>query len=176
MRVNNGKPARNGYFNMGGAVDWPPSGAIGYDDILERQIFKESGGNPEAVSPAGARGLGQITPITEDYLRQKGLIPEDWDAFSPEDSRYAQRVYMDSLMGRSWNKGSEEVRIAKALSGYNYGPTATVRALEEAKDAGVDIYNTLDWLEYLPLETRDYVSKILGYNDKFEVQYRDYTR
>ena len=155
----------------GGEVHWPPSGEKSIEEILDRQVFKESRFNPLAESPAGARGLAQIMPGTESYMKEKGMISEDFDAFNPEDSKMAQRAYMESLLDRSWNKGSEEVKIAKALAAYNFGPTAVVRTLNQAREDGVDIYNSLDWLERLPLETRDYVSKILGYNEKFESEY-----
>jgi membrane-bound lytic murein transglycosylase MltF len=159
----------------GGMVEeWPPSGPIPLDEVLERQIYKESRGNPLAESPAGARGLAQIMPNTESYLREKGMIREDFDAFNPEHSREAQQAYMNSLLERGWNRGSDEIRYAKALAAYNFGPTATVSILNQAKEQGVDIYESLDWLEMLPLETRDYVSKILGYNDRFEDDYGSY--
>ena len=62
--------------------------------------------------------------------------------------------------------------MAKALSGYNFGPTATVRVLNEAKEKGIDIYNSLDWIDMLPEETKDYISKILlESNEDFESQY-----
>jgi|TARA_R100000030_G_scaffold19852_1_gene14150 membrane-bound lytic murein transglycosylase MltF len=160
-------------MDHGGEVHWPPSGEKSIEEILDRQVFKESRFNPLAESPAGARGLAQIMPGTESYMKEKGMIPEDFDAFNPEDSKMAQRAYMESLLDRSWNKGSEEVKIAKALAAYNFGPTAVVRTLNQAREDGVDIYNSLDWLERLPLETRDYVSKILGYNEKFESEYYD---
>tara|TARA_R110000824_G_scaffold94030_3_gene227260 strand:- start:1150 stop:1749 length:600 start_codon:yes stop_codon:yes gene_type:complete len=153
--------------------DEPPSEEPpNYEELLMRQVFKESSFNPEAVSSAGARGLAQITSITEGYLKEKGLIDEDFDPFNASHSMKAQRAYMDNLMGRSWNKGSEEVRMAKALSGYNFGPTATVRVLNEAKEKGIDIYNSLDWIDMLPEETKDYISKILlESNEDFESQY-----
>ena len=81
-------------------------------------------------------------------MREKGMLRDNFDAFNPEHALEAQRAYMDSLMNRSWNKGSDEVRAAKALAAYNFGPTATVR-LNEAKEAGVDIYNSLDWTNRL---------------------------
>jgi len=158
----------------GGLVDWPPSGEKSFDSILDRQIYKESTGNPLAESPAGARGLAQIMPVTEQYLKERGLLREDFDPFNPEHSKEAQQVYMNNLMNRSWNKGSDEIKIAKALAAYNYGPTATVRVLNKAKEQGKDIYESLDWIEELPLETRDYISKILGYNEKFEGEYGGY--
>lgn len=146
-----------------------------FNTILDRQRYKESRFNPLAESPAGARGLAQIMPGTEQYLKERGLIRPDFDAFNPEHSIEAQEVYMESLMNRDWNKGSDEVRTAKALAAYNFGPTATVRVLNAAKEKGIDIYNSLDWIDMLPLETSDYISKILGYNEKFEREYGDAT-
>ena len=146
---------------------WPPT----YDELLLRQLYKESSFNPLAESHAGAQGLAQITNITANELRRKGLIPDDFDPFNPEHAQVAQRAYMDSLLARDWNKGSDEVRSAKALAAYNFGPTATVRVLNEAKEKGIDIYNSLDWLPMLPEETSDYVSKILGYNPGWEEDY-----
>ena len=143
-----------------------------YEELLIRQLFKESSFNPKAVSPKGARGLAQITPITEKELRRKGFIGEDFDPFKPKDAIQAQRAYMDDLMSRSWNKGSQEVKQAKALAAYNFGPSATVRVLNKAREAGVDIYSSLDWVDMLPKETSDYIDKILvGDNEDFEAEY-----
>lgn len=159
----------------GGLMEWPDEqGPISFDELLARQVYKESRGNPLAESPAGAKGLAQFRDITIDHLKSKGMISEDFDPFNPEDSLDAQRKYMGELMKRSWNKGTEEVKMAKALVAYNYGPTATVRMLNEAKAKGIDIYNSLDWLEEAPLESRDYAQKILGYNDKFMNEYSNY--
>lgn len=146
---------------------WPPT----YDEMLLRQLFKESSFNPLAESSAGAQGLAQITSITATELKRKGLVPDDFDPFNPEHAQLAQKAYMDSLLSRDWNKGSDEVRAAKALAAYNFGPTATVKVLNAAKEKGVDIYESLDWLEMLPTETSDYVSKILGYNEDWEADY-----
>lgn len=153
-----------------------PKGDEWFDSLLDRQRYKESRFNPMAESPAGARGLAQIMPGTEQYLKERGMIREDFNAFNPEHSTEAQRVYMESLMNRDWNRGNEEVRVAKALAAYNFGPTATVRILNEAKAKGIDIYESLDWIDMLPLETSDYISKILGYNEKFDMEYEDASR
>ena len=144
-----------------------------FSTLIDRQRYKESRFNPLAESPAGARGLAQIMPATEQYLKERGLIRPDFDAFNPEHSIEAQEIYMESLMNRDWNKGSDEVKTAKALAAYNFGPTATVRVLNAAKEKGIDIYSSLDWIDMLPLETSDYISKILGYNEKFEREYED---
>lgn len=163
-------------MDEGGMVDWPPEqGPISFDELLARQVYKESRGNPLAESPAGAKGLAQFRDITIDHMKSKGMLSEDFDPFNPEDSLDAQRKYMGELMNRSWNKGTEEVKMAKALVAYNYGPTATVRMLNNAKAKGIDIYDSLDWLSEAPLESRDYAKKILGYNDKFMGEYDTYS-
>ena len=159
------------------SVDFSSEGPGNYETILRRQEFKESSGygdrpNTEAVSPAGARGPAQITPITERFLKEKGLVGDDFDPTDAAQARSAQRAYMDNLLDRTWNTGSDEVRMAKALAAYNFGPTATVRALNKAKEKGYDIYNSLDWLEEFPTETKDYAYKILGYNEKFDREYQ----
>jgi membrane-bound lytic murein transglycosylase MltF len=64
------------------------------------------------------------------------------------------------------------VKQAKALAAYNFGPSATVKVLNKAREAGVDIYNSLDWVDMLPEETSDYIDKILvGDNEEFEAGY-----
>ena len=46
--------------------------------------------------------------------------------------------------------------------------------LNKKKSQGSDIYNSLDWIEGLPLETRDYVQKILlKENTKFEQELKN---
>jgi len=163
-------------MDEGGEVDWPEEqGPITFDELLARQVYKESRGNPLAESPAGAKGLAQFRDITIETMKQKGMVGDDFDPFNPEHALAAQRDYMSELMARSWNKGSDEVRMAKALVAYNWGPTATVRMLNQAKEDGIDIYNSLDWLERAPLESSDYALKILGYNDKFLSEYEDYS-
>ena len=147
-------------------------GGLEFDDILERQMFQESRFNPLAESPAGARGLAQITPITEKELKRKGLVPENFDPFNAKQAVAAQRAYMSSLLDRSWVTGTDQVRMAKALAAYNAGPTRIYRILEEAKNKGYDVDNSLEWMTFLPSESRDYIQKVLlGENESFETQY-----
>ena len=120
-------------MDHGGEVHWPPSGEKSIEEILDRQVFKESRFNPLAESPAGARGLAQIMPGTESYMKEKGMIPEDFDAFNPEDSKMAQRAYMESLLDRSWNKGSEEVKL-KLPSARSRIKVEKVRGHEERSE------------------------------------------
>ena len=74
---------------------------------IERQLMQESGGNPAAVSPAGARGVAQIMPETAAGM---GIDPDDpWQALEG----YTQ--YMDEGYAAT---GSNE----GALAYYHGGP------------------------------------------------------
>ena len=59
-------------------------------------------------------------------------------------------------------KPSDRVLWAKTLAAYNYGRRNTINTLNKAKNAGIDIYQSLDWMKYFPRETQDYVNFILN--------------
>ena len=88
---------------------------------------------------------------------------------------------MNDLLNRSWNKGNESVRMAKALAAYNMGASRLVGILNNMREDGYDIYESLDWVEDLPkyhrylsgekkgqpiVESKDYVKKILMGDDE----------
>ena len=133
-----------------------------WNNIYTRQQFQESRFKSDAVSPDGATSIAQIMPDTFADGLKKGYVPEGtkYEDLATDDALAIQfqKSYMEDLMSRSWNKGTEEVKIAKALAAYNMGPTGLVNYLTEQKAAGVDIYNSLDWIEGLNKETKNYVS------------------
>ncbi|MBM3277985.1 MAG: lytic transglycosylase domain-containing protein [Candidatus Handelsmanbacteria bacterium] len=79
-------------------------------DLVRAVIYAESGGNPRAVSRAGAAGLMQLMPATASEL---GVA----DRFDPEQNIASGTRYLRSLMDRFH---STEV----ALWAYNAGPEA----------------------------------------------------
>ncbi|MCG5233835.1 lytic transglycosylase domain-containing protein [Xanthobacter oligotrophicus] len=102
----------------------------------------ESGGDPRAVSPAGAMGLMQIMPATWDELRvHHGLGA---DPFDHRDNILAGAAYLRQLHDRY---GS----IRAMLAAYNAGP-----ARYEASLAG----------KPLPPETRNYIAALAPIFDK----------
>ncbi|WP_035716579.1 lytic transglycosylase domain-containing protein [Azorhizobium doebereinerae] len=102
----------------------------------------ESGGDPHAVSPAGAMGLMQIMPATWDALRvHHGL---GTDPFDPRDNIFAGAAYLRQLHDRY---GS----IRAMLAAYNAGPSRY-----EASLSG----------KPLPPETRTYIAAIAPIIDK----------
>jgi hypothetical protein len=102
-------------------------------DLLAAQLYAESGFNPFAVSPAGARGIAQFMPGT---ARAYGLA----DPLDPVASIDAQAHLMSDLLRRFGGK------VGLALAAYNAGAAAVDRA------GGIPPY----------AETQAYVSRILG--------------
>ncbi len=109
------------------------SRASGIDrDFLESVIHYESGFNPKAVSPKGARGLMQLMPDTADQLGVK-------DSFDPKQNIQGGTTYLKQLL--ELYHGDAQ----KALAAYNAGP----HRVEQYR--GVPPYR----------ETRVYVSRII---------------
>jgi soluble lytic murein transglycosylase-like protein len=104
-----------------------------------RQIYVESGFNPYAHSPAGAVGIAQFLPSTAAAM---GVNPYD-----PVSALYGAARYMARL---SNSFGGD---YAKALAGYNAGSAAVNNAIATGG---------ANWLAYMPLETQNYVRKIMG--------------
>jgi len=100
--------------------------------LVTAVAWRESGFNPHAVSPKGARGTMQLMPGT---ARRLGV-----DADDPEGNIDGGVQYLSSMMHRF---GGDQ---AKALAAYNAGPGAVERY------GGVPPY----------AETKAYVDSILG--------------
>lgn len=105
-------------------------------ELLKAVISQESGGQPHAVSPKGAKGLMQLMDETS---RELGVR----NPFDPEENVFAGARYLSRLLDR-W--GGD---LNKALAAYNAGP-----AMVE-KYGGVPPF----------AETRAYVRRILDLVD-----------
>ncbi|WP_434922608.1 transglycosylase SLT domain-containing protein [Glutamicibacter sp. PAEs-4] len=84
--------------------------------IIAAQINQESGWNPKAVSPVGARGIAQFMPETwEEWGNGK-------DPFDPFAGLDAQGRYMKYLAGEIADLTSnEKEKIQFTLAAYNAG-------------------------------------------------------
>ncbi len=112
--------------------------------LLESVIEVESGGNPDAVSPKGARGLMQLMPATAAKL---GVT----NSFAGAENVRGGTAYLDSLLDRYHNN------LALALAAYNAGPAAV------DKWHGIPPYP----------ETRRYVARVIhDYNLRYEAKLR----
>lgn len=133
-------------------------------ELLIRQAYRESAFNPNAVSPAGYKGLGQIgETVIKDYKKANN-ISGNIDLFNMKQNSDVQKYSMNELYNSSFiNKPgqSEQVRLAKTLAAYNWGRTNVSNLLNDLKEDGVDIYNSLDWISKLPDEPKKYINDIL---------------
>ena len=100
-------------------ADANPQSFIDYRGILPGLIRQESGGNPNAVSSAGATGLGQFLPST---ARDPGYgVAPMRDKSVPEQLRMSQE-YLTALYSELKKKGlGDEEAMKGALSAYNQG-------------------------------------------------------
>ena len=117
-----------------------PLGGMDRDALHKAQLMQESGGDPNAVSSAGARGLMQVMPATaaDPGFGMSPLTNID----DPVANEKFGRGYMDKMLTRY--AGNQQ----KALAAYNWG-------------AG----NADKWdgnMNSLPAETRNYITKILS--------------
>jgi hypothetical protein len=108
-------------------------------DYFVRQIYAESGFDPNAASPAGAVGIAQFEPSTAAGL---GINPYD---------------PVQALSGAARLMASYAVQYngdyAKALAAYNAGGGSVDNAVRNC-GAG--------WLSCEPAETQNYIYKIMG--------------
>ncbi len=133
-------------------------------ELLIRQAYRESRFNPNAISPAGYKGIGQIgSAVIKDYKKANN-ITGNIDPFNVKQNTDVQKYSMNELYNSSFiNKPgqSEQVRLAKTLASYNWGRGNVIDLLTDLKKDGVDIYNSLDWVSKLPKEPRNYINDIL---------------
>jgi soluble lytic murein transglycosylase-like protein len=130
------KTAHSTYWD----IAWQAATYYGISPYLfERQINQESGFNPWALSPAGAEGIAQFMPATAASM---GVNP--WD---PVSALWGAARLMAQLNNQFGN-------YAMALAAYNAGPGAVQYAI----NAGGN-----NWYYYLPYETQNYVSVIMGW-------------
>jgi hypothetical protein len=100
--------------------------------LLNAVMQAESGGNPKAVSPAGAQGLFQFMPATANEL---GIDP-----FDPQQAAEGAAKYYGQLSQKY--KGD----IPSMLAAYNWGMGNVDR----------------QGLDKAPAETRGYIEKVTG--------------
>ena len=142
-------------------VQWP---------LLESVAWAESGFRADAQSPAGAKGLLQITDSTlGDLIPKLPQLPPHPNPFDPEISIMAGTYYLRFGCWNFWinpRPPAEQTRFA--LASYNAGPGNIDKAWNRARDRGLeglwrDVAGELPAItgEANARQTTGYVAKIL---------------
>ena len=142
-------------------VQWP---------LLESVAWAESGFRPDAQSPAGAKGILQITDSTlGDLIPKLPQLPPHPNPFDPEISIMAGTYYLRFGCWNFWinpRPPAEQTRFA--LASYNAGPGNINRAWTKARQRGLqglwrDVAGELPAItgEANARQTTGYVAKIL---------------
>ncbi len=123
----------------------------GIPQQLAAIVLVESGGDVDALSPKGARGLWQLMPGT---ARRYGLAvtPTTDERLDPSKSTRAAARYLRDLYTQfgDWSL---------ALAAYNAGEDAVERAIERSNTRE---FRSVAQPGLLPLETRNYVPAVLN--------------
>jgi len=118
--------------------------------LVRSVVHHESGGDARAVSHKSAKGLMQITPITERELLRRLKIPAG-DLFDADYNVRLGTRYLRILIDRF---GGD---LYLALAAYNAGPTRVQKTRKA--HPGLSSKQLVD--RHLPAETRSYCHAVL---------------
>jgi soluble lytic murein transglycosylase len=135
-----------------------PSGGNTEAALLFAIVRQESAFEPDALSPAGARGLMQLMPATASSIANNLQLPLS-----------IPRLTTDGLYNVTLGRGYLEHLIddfggsyALAIASYNAGPGRVRQWLAEYGDPRGGKIDMVDWIETIPIdETRLYVQRVL---------------
>ena len=152
---------RDGGGNTSGATWFAvptlrPTGGFTVDPALIYALTRlESNFDTQAVSPAGARGLMQIMPVTAQYVSGDSDLG-DVRLHEPALNLRLGQKYLHYLAGLN-AVGNDLLRV---LASYNTGPSNFVRRAGDLRDMG----DPLLFIEAIPVpETREFVVRALTY-------------
>ena len=133
-----------------------PTGGFTVDPALIYALTRlESNFDTQAVSPAGARGLMQIMPVTAQYVSGDSDLG-DVRLHEPALNLRLGQKYLHYLAGLN-AVGNDLLRV---LASYNTGPSNFVRRAGDLRDMG----DPLLFIEAIPVpETREFVVRALTY-------------
>ena len=119
---------------------------------------RESELKPDAISPAGARGLMQIMPATAKDVAKEIDIPYESERLT-SDWKYNATLgtaYLSQLIDKY------EGSYVLAFAAYNAGPHRVVEWIDLYGDPRDPLTSVVDWIEHIPFrETRNYVMRVM---------------
>jgi hypothetical protein len=149
------EPDNGGYgdgYSGGGLVAFAGGGKGGMSDLYDDVEYWESGGNQDAVSSAGARGVMQLMPGT---MRDPGFGITPMKDDSEAENRRVGQQYLDAMYRKYGDR-------KLALMAYNWGPGNVDKWIKSGAPANK-----------VPKETREYVSRVTGNKAKPPIPERD---
>jgi soluble lytic murein transglycosylase-like protein len=135
---------------------WAPTGGWQVDPALAyAHTLQESAFRTNAVSPADARGLMQITPITvRQHAPRLGLNASAVNIFDPATNLAFGQENLEMLRDSPATRGE----LPKIMAAYNAGLQPVTRWNTQVNDQG----DPLLYMESLPYwETRTYVASVM---------------
>lgn len=139
-----------------GASLWA-GGSLGDAALTPLIIQAESGGDPAAVSPKGARGLMQLMPETAKEMSEELGIPysEERLTADPNYNVALGNAYINKMLGRYGGN------TTLAVAAYNAGPGNVDKWIKEHGDPRTGEVTAQEFIDRIPFEeTRDYTQKI----------------
>jgi soluble lytic murein transglycosylase-like protein/Tfp pilus assembly protein PilF len=134
----------------------------GPDSLLVVALMRqESLFDPDARSPAGARGLMQLLPETAERIAREIGRPSVGDLYEPQTNVALGVAYLDRLVRRY---GGDTL---KAIAAYNGGENAVAKWEGRFGDLEPDEF--VESITYR--ETREYVKKVLANYRRYREQY-----
>ena len=129
---------------------WQIDPALAFAHILQESVFRA-----DAVSPANAQGLMQITPITvRQHAPCMGRSAAAINAFDPGTNLALGQCNLQMLRADPLLSG----QLPKIMAAYNAGQTPVRRWEQEINDQD----DPLLWMEAIPYwETRSYVGIVM---------------
>ena len=119
------------------------------------EIRAESTFNPNARSPANARGLMQLLPTTAAAVARRTGLP-----YNGADSLYNPAINIP--LGTAYLRQMEDKYgvTYQAIAAYNAGPAPTARWMAQRPTHDPDL-----WIETISYrETREYVARVLAFS------------
>jgi len=112
----------------------------------------ESNHNPNAISPKGARGIGQV--VRETWNECASEMGVDWDydsdSFDPQKNMRVSEYYLNVIIPRYLKHYDIPDTVETRLAAYNCG---IGRLNKDYKQYGGS------WKQGIPQETRNYIEK-----------------
>ncbi len=143
------------------ATGWQVDPALAYAHTLQESNFRAN-----AVSPAQAKGLMQITPITvREHAPRLGMSASQVDIFDPATNLAFGQRNLEMLRDAPATHGY----LPQVMAAYNAGLTPVTRWNNEVNDQG----DPLLYMESIPYwETRSYVAIVMRNYWMYERQAR----